>query len=133
MFGIPPASEQHVQVPAKPLLIYDGDCRFCCRWIRAWKSVTGDRVLYEPSQIAGPRFPQVPPENFARAVQWVGADGSICSGAEAVFSALATSTWYGRMALTLYRKVPVFARLTEALYAGVAAHRGFFSKLTGHH
>jgi predicted DCC family thiol-disulfide oxidoreductase YuxK len=120
-------------VPAKPLLIYDGDCRFCCRRVEAWKAVTGDRVLYECSQVAAPRFPQIPPENFARAVQWIGEDGAICSGAAAVFSALATATWYGRMALALYRKVPIFARLSEALYGGVATHRGFFSKLTWHH
>jgi hypothetical protein len=37
------------------------------------------------------------------------------------------------MALALYRKVPIFARLSEALYGGVATHRGFFSKLTWHH
>jgi predicted DCC family thiol-disulfide oxidoreductase YuxK len=117
-------------MPAKPVLIYDGDCRFCCRWVGAWKAVTGDRVNYEPSQIAGSRFPKIPQEDFARAVQWVGADGSVCSGAEAVFSALATAAWYGRLALALYRKAPVFARLTESVYACAATHRGVFSKLT---
>lgn len=117
-------------VPAKPLLIYDGECRFCCRWVEAWKAVTGDRVDYERSQVAGPRFPQVKPEEFARSVQWVGEDGSIRSGAEAVFSALATATWHGRMALALYHGSPVFARAAEAGYAGVAARREFFSLLT---
>ena len=115
-------------MPAKPLLIYDGECRFCCRWIEAWKAVTGDRVDYERSQAAGPRFSQIAPEEFERAVHWIGADGSICSGAEAVFSALATTTWYGRMALGIYRRVPVFARLAEALYKWVAAHRAIFSR-----
>jgi len=115
---------------AKPLLIYDGECRFCCRWIGAWKAVTGDGVSYERSQTAGQRFPQIAPEDFMRSVQWVDADGSICSGAEAVFSALATSTWQGRMALAVYRKVPVFARVAESAYTGVAVHRGFFSALT---
>ena len=113
-------------MPANPLLIYDGDCRFCCRWVGAWKAVTGDRVDYESSQSAGARFPEIPPEEFARAVQWVGADGSVCSGAEAVFSALATATWYGRMALGLYRRVPAFARLADALYKWVATHRNIF-------
>lgn len=110
--------------PMKPLLIYDGECRLCCRWIEAWKAVTGDRVDYESSQSAGPRFPQIAPEEFERAVQWVGADGRICSGAEAVFSALATAAWYGRMALGLYRRVPGFSRLADAIYKAIAAHRG---------
>ena len=114
-------------MPAKPMLIYDGECRFCCRWIVAWKAVTGDRVDYERSQAAGPRFPQIAPEEFERAVQWIGTDGSICSGAEAVFLALATATWYGRMALGIYRRVPVFARAAEAAYAWIAARRSRFS------
>lgn len=113
-------------MPAKPLLIYDGECRFCCRWIGAWKAITGDRVAYECSQTAGPRFPQISPEEFARSVQWVGVDGSVCSGAEAVLLALATATWYGRVALRLYRRVPVFAHAAEAAYARFARHRGFF-------
>ena len=114
-------------MPAKPMLIYDGECRFCCRWIGAWKAVTGDRVDYERSQAAGPRFPQIASEEFARAVHWVGADGSICSGAEAVFLALATATWYGRMALGIYRRVPIFARAAEAVYVWIAARRSRFS------
>ena len=117
-------------MPAKPLLIYDGECRFCCRWIEAWKAVTGDRVDYERSQTAAARFPQIAPQEFARSVQWVGADGSICSGAEAALSALATATGLGRMALGLYRRMPVFARVTDATYSMVAAHRDFFSVLT---
>ena len=108
---------------AKPLLIYDGECRFCCRWIGAWKAVTGDRVEYERSQTARPRFPQIAPEEFLRSVQWVGPDGSLCSGAEAVFSALAAGTWYGRMALWLYRRVPVFARAAETAYTWISARR----------
>ena len=122
--------KQHCPVPEKPLLIFDGECRFCCRWIEAWKAMTGDRVDYETSQDAGARFPQIPPGNFAGAVQWVGVDGRICSGAEAVFSALATAGWFGRMVLALYRKAPLFAVVTEALYKVVAANRGFFSILT---
>ena len=111
-------------MPTKPLLIYDGECRFCCRWIEKWKAITGDRVDYECSQSARPRFPQIAEADFERAVQWVGADGRVCSGAKAVFSALATATWYGRMALGLYRRVPVFSRLAEALYNGIATRRG---------
>ena len=101
-------------MPAKPLLIYDGECRFCCRWVEAWRAVTGDRVNYERSQDIGQQFPQIAPEEFARAVQWMGEDGSICSGAEAVFSALATATWYGCLALKAHRTVPAFACGAEA-------------------
>ncbi len=109
--------------PKKPLLIYDGGCGFCSRWIRRWQAVTGDRVRYEPSESAAPRFPEIPASEFARAVQWVGADGRRAAGAEAVFLALATATFYGRFALWLYVRISVFARTSEALYRWVAAHR----------
>lgn len=108
----------------KPLLIYDGGCRFCCRSVEALKAVTGDRVDYEPSQAAAARFPRIPAAEFDRAVQWVGPDGRTCGGAEAVLSAIATSAWYGRLALWLYRCAPGFSRLAEALYSAVAARRG---------
>lgn len=114
----------------KPLLIYDGECRFCCRGIEACRAITGDRVEYETSQNAAPRFPDIPPEEFARAVQWIAEDGSLCSGAQAVFSALATTRRSGRLLLSLYQKMPVFAHLSETVYAGVASHRNFFSSLT---
>lgn len=114
---------QTVCMPDKPLLIYDGECAFCRRQIRACQEVTGARVGYETLQAARARFPQIPPAEFSRAVQWVGSDGAVCSGAKAIFSALATATWYGRAGLFFYQKVPVFAHLTEWLYARVATRR----------
>jgi predicted DCC family thiol-disulfide oxidoreductase YuxK len=32
--------------PAKPVLIYDGDCNFFRLWIRRWQQRTGDTVEY---------------------------------------------------------------------------------------
>ena len=32
--------------PAKPLMIFDGDCRFCVFWIRRWQRATGEAVEY---------------------------------------------------------------------------------------
>src|SRR5437773_2587310 len=34
--------------PAKPLLIFDGECGFCRRWIERWQAKTGDRIDYRP-------------------------------------------------------------------------------------
>ena len=35
---------------AKPLLIWDGDCDFCRKWVDRWRHVTRDRVDYAPYQ-----------------------------------------------------------------------------------
>lgn len=114
----------------KPLLIYDGECRFCCRWIEAWKAITGDRVRYASSQAVGSEYPEITPEEFSSAVQWIGSDGSRAAGAKAVCLALATSVWYGRLALWAYRHLPGVAPLTESAYRLVAGHRESFSLLT---
>ena len=76
--------------PQKPLLIFDGDCGFCRRWITRWQSMTGDRVEYAPYQEMGERYPQIARADLEAAVQLVHPDGQIFSGAEAVFRALKT-------------------------------------------
>jgi predicted DCC family thiol-disulfide oxidoreductase YuxK len=107
----------------RPLLIYDGDCAFCIYWVRYWQKVTGDRVAYAPYQEVAAQYPEIPQAAFQRAVQYVAPDGKIASGAEAVFLSLSQADGEGFW-LTLYRRLPGFAAITEYVYALVAAHRG---------
>ena len=60
--------------PSKPLMVFDGDCNFCTLWIRRWQQLTDDAVEYLPSQDASvtARFPEIPCERFATAVQQIG-------------------------------------------------------------
>ena len=102
---------------SKPLLIYDGKCGFCKIWIDYWRKLTGDRVEYAPSQEVGERYPQIAKKEFAEAVQLVRVDGTIASGARAVFETLG------------YKRVP-FAPVMEWGYRVIAAHRDFFYHLT---
>ena len=116
--------------PSKPLLVYDGDCHFCRRWIARWQNATGDAITYLPFQddsMAG-RFPEIPREDFERAIRLILPDGSVCSGAKAVFRSLAEAG-KERWLLRLYRKSPGFADLAELAYEEVALHRSFISKL----
>jgi predicted DCC family thiol-disulfide oxidoreductase YuxK len=117
--------------PPKPLLIYDGDCQFCRLWICRGRQITGESVDYQPSQAPeiGPRFPEIPPEQFARAVQLIEPDGRVYSGADAVFRTIAVNPKYGRP-LYIYQKFPGVAAVSEVAYNFVAAHRPFFSLLT---
>jgi len=116
--------------PPKPLLVFDGDCQFCRRWIARWKNATAGAVDYLPFQdeMIASRFPEVPRQAFEEAVHLFLPDGSVFRGAEAVFRALAEGgrfRWFSR----LYRKFPTFADLTEMLYDEVALHRTWLSKL----
>ena len=115
--------------PARPLLIYDGDCGFCRLWIERWRSRTGGAVDYAPSLEAAARFPEIPPAAFAQSVIFVGSDGIAVDGAHAALRALACAA-SGEKWLRLYRSVPGFSAVAEACYRVVAANRALFSGLT---
>jgi predicted DCC family thiol-disulfide oxidoreductase YuxK len=82
-----------------------------------------------PWQEVAPRFPQIPVERFRASVQLVEGDGRVYEGAEAVFRALAAVPGRG-WPLALYRNVPGFAPLAEAIYGFVARHRNALARLT---
>lgn len=114
----------------KPLMVYDGDCGFCGKWIARWKGMTGDLVAYLPSSKAGRMFPDIPAREFERAVQLIRPDGSRCSGAEAVLEVTASCN---RLAAAIYagnRRSRILRALSEAAYRFVAGHRSLFSFLT---
>jgi len=114
---------------SKPLLVYDGDCHFCRRWITRWQSLTGERVEYAPFQEVAGLFPEIPLEKFGASVQLIETDGLVFEGAEAVFRSLAYAPGKSWL-LRVYRKVPAAARLSEWVYRFVAGHRPGFSRLT---
>lgn len=116
--------------PSKPLLVFDGECHFCRRWIARWQRATGDAVSYLPFQdeSVAARFPEIPRENFERAVILILPDGSLCSGAEAVFRSL-SEAGRERWLYHLYQKFPGVAEMAELFYEEVATHRSFLSKL----
>ena len=113
---------------SRPLLVYDGNCNFCRRWIDRWRHLTGDRVDYAPSQEVAPRFPEIPRERFDAAVYLLEPDGTVSRGAEAVFRALDHGGH--RRPLWAYRSIPGLAPVAERLYRFVAGHRGGLSRLT---
>jgi predicted DCC family thiol-disulfide oxidoreductase YuxK len=117
--------------PPKPLLVFDGDCNFCTLWIRRWQQMTGEAVDYLPSQDASiaAQFPDIPREQFQSSVQLIETDGTVYSGAEAVFRTLATNPKWESL-LHTYEKIPGIAHITESTYRFVAGHRTFFSRLT---
>src|SRR5881392_4113107 len=60
---------QHVaNPPPKPLLIWDGECDFCRLWIERWREITAGKVEYATYQQAAHQFPEIPVEQFKRAM-----------------------------------------------------------------
>lgn len=122
LLGIaPPIS---MMKPAKPTMLWDGDCGFCGRWIRRWNKLTGDAVDYRRYQNALDDFPQVREEDCRRAVQLVLPDGRVLSAAHAVLDALASGGRF-RFLSIIYQKSGIFRVCAETAYRFVAANRSW--------
>jgi predicted DCC family thiol-disulfide oxidoreductase YuxK len=111
----------------KPILIFDGECTFCRRWISYWRSLTGAQVDYAPYQEVGSRYPSIPTAHFEQAVQLVEEDGRVRSGADAVLTTLSYEPRFKGL-VWLYRYAPGFAPLSEAVYQWVSRHRVLLSR-----
>ena len=125
-------SASHLRVanpPPKALLIWDGECLFCRRWIERWQEITGDEVDYVASQNAGHGFPEITPDQFERSLIFVESDGTVFCGAEAVFRSLRYRV--SRKCLSWsYENVPGFAAVSESFYNIIASNRRVASAVT---
>ncbi len=122
----------HVRVsnpPPKPLMIWDGECHFCKRWIERWREITAGEVEYVTYQDAANRFPEIPIEQFKRAVAFVEPDGKAFFAAEAVYRSLRYRSSRRWLAWS-YDRVPGFAAVSELAYKFIARHRGVGSAVT---
>jgi len=118
--------------PAKPLLVYDGDCGFCRTWVARWRRTVGPWVDYEEFQTAAARFPTIQRSRFRRALQLILADGEVFEGAEAVFRtlALAPGRPHQRRWLAVYQNVPGARPVFEWGYRWVADHRPLLTRVS---
>jgi predicted DCC family thiol-disulfide oxidoreductase YuxK len=125
-----PESRRVGSPPDRPLIVFDGDCTFCRFWIARWRHGTGKTVEYQPFQhpAISQRFPDIPRERFAHAVQLIETDGRVSEGAEAVFRLLA----FGRRRAPLwaYEHVPAVAPVSERAYRVIADHRSLWGAVT---
>src|SRR6266850_2084098 len=115
--------------PTKPLIIWDGECHFCRRWIERWREITRDAVDYATSQESAERFPEIPREQFERSVIYIETDGRVFLGAEAVFRSLRCRSSKKWLAWS-YDHVPGFAAVSESFYRIIAFNRRFASAIT---
>jgi len=115
--------------PPKPLIIWDGECLFCRRWIERWREITRDEVDYETSQNVGGKFPEISRQQFERSVILIEADGSVFTRGEAVFRSLRCRSSKRWLAWSYYH-MPGFSPITEAFYRFISMNRRFASAMT---
>ena len=115
--------------PSKPLLIWDGECHFCMRWIERWRVMTAGKIGYVTYQEVADRFPEIPRDEFRRAMAFIEADGETFFAAEAVYRSLRSRSSRKWMAWS-YNHVPGFAEVSELAYRVIARHRKVGSAVT---
>ncbi len=115
--------------PAKPLLIWDGECDFCRLWIERWREITAGKVEYATYQQAAHQFPEIPVEQFKRAMALIEPGGETFFAAEAVYRSLRYRSSRRWLAWS-YDHVPGFAVISEIAYKFIARHRGLGSTFT---
>ncbi len=115
--------------PTKPLMIWDGECLFCKMWIERWREITAGKVDYATYQQAADQFPEIPVDQFKRAMAFIEPDGKTFFAAEAVYRSLqyrSSRKWLEWS----YDHVPGFAAISESAYKFIARHRSLGSSVT---
>jgi predicted DCC family thiol-disulfide oxidoreductase YuxK len=111
-----------------PVMIFDGDCGFCRKWIHRFEKLTQSQVDYIAYQDLSGRFPDISRADFERAVHWVDSQGRVASGAEAVFRALAMNSRY-RWIFWVYWRLPGVRWICDAGYKWVVKNRALISRI----
>lgn len=107
---------------SRPVLLYDGDCAFCSTCARLIERRIRPRATVAPFQLADLGELGVSEARAAEALQWVGADGTVRSGHEAVAAMLGTAgpAWrlLGRLLV-----LPLASTPAAVAYELIAANR----------
>src|SRR5687767_7266003 len=111
----------------KALLLWDGDCGFCRRWVERWKGLSQGQVDSEPYQLRGHEFKEIDPQQFKKSVVLVYPDGRHVVAAQAAFEAL-QGTKFAFLS-KIYTKYSIFSSISEKIYSIIAKNRVFFSYL----
>ncbi|MDY7232343.1 lipase maturation factor family protein [Hyalangium rubrum] len=114
---------------SRPLVLYDGDCGFCRRWVTRWQAHTGGRVRFLPARPAVRWLLGIRRKEARRAMQLIEPSGAVFQGAEAAFRMLLSSPrrgtrWAARLGL-----LPGVRSVTRGVYRVIASHRVQASRL----
>src|SRR5690606_26988507 len=115
--------------PSLPLVVFDGTCAFCRRWVARWLQHGEGALHAAPFQALPLRRLGLKRAQVERALALVEADGTRSFGAEAVFRALlharrAPVRWRARLGL-----LPGVLQGAQWIYRGVAQRRGVAARL----
>jgi predicted DCC family thiol-disulfide oxidoreductase YuxK len=104
---------------SRPVLVFDGDCAFCTSCARLLERI-GPEAEIVAWQLADLEALGISAAQAAEAVQWIGTDGTVRSGHEAIAAVLAEAGTFWRIAgrAILLPGVSALAAVTYRLVAG---------------
>ncbi|MEM6883507.1 MAG: DCC1-like thiol-disulfide oxidoreductase family protein [Verrucomicrobiota bacterium] len=111
-----------------PVLIYDGTCGFCKRWVLRLHGITNKGFEYRPFQDAASDYPDIPATDFSTAAQFIDQTGTRSSGARAMLTALSQGKG-PHWPLNTYQNVPGIRPVTDLVYHYIARNRSLFSAI----
>jgi predicted DCC family thiol-disulfide oxidoreductase YuxK len=107
----------------RPLLVYDGGCKFCVSQVAHLRGLLGE--CFEMVSFREPQFfaqhPQLTLTECEKAIQLMMPSGQVFSGAEAVAQLMGHAPWLALFKWVYY--VPGLRMLWDWLYANVSMHR----------
>jgi predicted DCC family thiol-disulfide oxidoreductase YuxK len=109
-----PSQPQPDHAGVKPILLYDGDCEFCRRWVHRWRQKIGDAVEYRPAH--------------TDKVRLIEPDGRERAGVGAILHVLGYAG-ERQWVRGLYEHAPPLRAIADAAYTFVARNRGAFARL----
>jgi predicted DCC family thiol-disulfide oxidoreductase YuxK len=105
-------------------VVYDGTCKVCNRLVgllRAWDRQQQLEVVPSQNTSVHARFPWIPPEAYAEAVQLIGPGGRTWQGAAAIEELLQLLPLGGAFGWIF--RIPYAGRLIDRFYRWFARHR----------
>lgn len=112
----------------RPIMVYDGECRFCRRMIARLRKMTSNQIDYRSYQRVAHEFSQVSVQDFEKAVYWFDPGGRFLWGSDAVLRCLSYIP-HLRWLVYLYDRSGIFRWMGRAVYSCVARNRSVFSRI----
>jgi predicted DCC family thiol-disulfide oxidoreductase YuxK len=103
------------------VLVFDGDCAFCTSCARLLERI-GPEAEIVPWQVADLGELGISAKQAAEAVRWIGSDGTVRTGHEAIAAALDAAGWAWRIAGRAIL-LPAVSSLAAAAYRLIARNR----------
>lgn len=113
-----------MSMQAKPVVVYDGECRFCIQQIQRFQRLDpSNQFEWVPRQQPGleKRFPILAQSDFDTGMRYIGAGDKVEVGADAVYQICKRLPAFQPVAW-LYL-LPGCKQIARAIYAWIAANR----------